>query len=84
VQKKWEEFETKENLKPTRKQDKPVRSKRKDIAFSDDAGPTKKEKQEKYLTINALINHPYFGNTSKEVDVTMIIDEFEKFKGEQS
>jgi len=83
MSKKREEVLNKENLKPSWKQDKPVRSKRKDIGFSDDSGPTIKQKQEKYLTINALVNHPYFGNTSKEVDVTMIIDEFEKFKGEQ-
>lgn len=57
-------------------------SKRKDIGASDDAGPTKKEKQEKYLTIAGLINHPYFGNTAIEVDVTCIIDEFEKLRGE--
>lgn len=83
MKQKREEISSKENRKVNRKLDKPTRSKRKDIGFSDDSGPTKKEKQEKYLTINALINHPYFGNTSKEVDVTMIIEEFEKFNAEQ-
>lgn len=86
LKKQRQEYQQKENIevkqetsKVVRKQDKPVRSKRKDIGFSDDTGPTKKEKQEKYLTISALVNHPFFGNTPIEVNVTTIIEEFEKF-----
>jgi hypothetical protein len=37
----------------------------------------KKQKQEKYLTIQSLLNHPYF-IAINEADVAIIIDEFEK------
>lgn len=38
----------------------------------------KKEKQERYLTVQGLLNHPYFMQIN-EADIAVIIDEFEKF-----
>ena len=78
LKKKRDETSNKENVKW--KPDKTFRSKRKDIANSAETGKTKKEYQVKYLTINALVNHPYFGNTASEIDVSTIIEEFEKFQ----
>lgn len=37
----------------------------------------KRQKQERYLTVQALLNHPYF-IAINEADVAVIIDEFEK------
>ena len=38
----------------------------------------KKEKQERYLTIQGLLGHPYFMSIN-EADIAVIIDEFERF-----
>ena len=38
----------------------------------------KKEKQERYLTIQGLLGHPYF-MAINEADIAVIIDEFERF-----
>lgn len=38
----------------------------------------KKEKQERYLTVQGLLNHPYFISIN-EADIAVIIDEFERF-----
>lgn len=40
-------------------------------------GEVKKQKQERYLTVQGLLNHPYF-IAINEADVAVIIDEFEK------
>jgi hypothetical protein len=37
----------------------------------------RKERQERYLTIQGLLNHPYF-IAINEADISIIIDEFEK------
>ena len=45
----------------------------------DDSGVTKKkEKVERFLTVQGLLNHPYFMSIN-EADIAIIIDEFEKF-----
>ena len=38
----------------------------------------KKERQERYLTIQGLLGHPYFMSIN-EADIAVIIDEFERF-----
>lgn len=47
-------------------------------AQSGNAQGKKKEKQERYLTVQGLLNHPYFIQIN-EADIAVIIDEFEKF-----
>ena len=42
----------------------------------------KKEKQEKYLTIQGLLNHPYF-IAINEAETTIIIEEFERLIEQQ-
>jgi len=38
----------------------------------------KKERQERYLTVQGLLGHPYFMSIN-EADIAVIIDEFERF-----
>ena len=38
----------------------------------------KKEKVDRYLTVQGLLNHPYFMSIN-EADIAVIIDEFERF-----
>ena len=47
------------------------------IEYTQTKGEVKKQKQEKYLTIQGLLNHPYFISIN-EADIAIIIDEFEK------
>jgi len=47
------------------------------IEYTQTLGEVKKQKQEKYLTVQGLLNHPYFMSIN-EADVAIIIDEFEK------
>lgn len=47
------------------------------IDYTQDLGEVKKEKQEKYLTIQGLLYHPYFIQIN-EADIAVVIDEFEK------
>ena len=47
------------------------------IKFSQDIGVVKKEKEQKYLTIDGLLNHPYFVSIKME-NISIVIDEFEK------
>ena len=47
------------------------------IEYTQDVGEVKKEKQEKYLTVQGLLNHPYFIQIN-EADIAVVIDEFEK------
>lgn len=47
------------------------------IEYTQSLGEVKKQKQEKYLTIQSLLNHPYF-IAINEADIAIIIDEFEK------
>jgi len=37
----------------------------------------KKEKEQKFLTIQGLLDHPYFISIN-EADISIVIDEFEK------
>ena len=43
-----------------------------------EGGDGKKKKVDRYLTIQGLLNHPYFTNINT-VDVSVIIDDFESF-----
>jgi len=48
------------------------------IEFTQQTGEElKKQKAERYLTIQGLLNHPYFMDIN-ESDISAIIDEFEK------
>jgi hypothetical protein len=47
------------------------------IEYSQIMGDVKKQKQERYLTIQGLLNHPYFISIN-EADISIVIDEFEK------
>ena len=47
------------------------------LDFTQSLGEVKKQKQEKYLTIQGLLSHPYFVSIN-EADIAIIIDEFEK------
>ena len=49
------------------------------LKFSQDVGVVKKEKETKFLTINGLLNHPYFISIN-EADISIVIDEFEKLQ----
>lgn len=50
------------------------------IKFSQDADDkVKKAKEQKYLTIKGLLDHPYFIEIT-ETDISKVIDEFEKFE----
>ena len=46
------------------------------IKFSQDIGAVKKEKEQKFLTINGLLDHPYFISIN-EADISVVIDHFE-------
>ena len=39
----------------------------------------KKEKEQKFLTIKGLLDHPYFISVN-EADISIVIDEFEKLQ----
>ena len=48
------------------------------IGYSKDAGQTvKQEKERKYLTVQGLLDHPYFMSIN-EADISIVIDEFER------
>ena len=49
------------------------------IQFSQDVGIVKKEKEQRFLTIRGLLDHPYFMSIN-EADISVVIDEFEKLK----
>ena len=49
------------------------------IKFSQDIGVVKKEKEQKFLTIQGLLDHPYFIGIN-EADISIVIDEFEKLQ----
>jgi hypothetical protein len=49
------------------------------IKFSQDIGVIKKEKEVKYLTIDGLLNHPYFVAINV-ADISIVIDDFEKLQ----
>ena len=49
------------------------------IGFSQDVGVVKKEKETRYLTIQGLLDHPYF-IAINEADISIVIDEFEKLQ----
>jgi len=49
------------------------------MKFSQDDGVVKKEKEAKFLTITALLDHPYFLNINV-ADISIVIDEFEKLQ----
>ena len=49
------------------------------IKFSQDIGVVKKEKEQKFLTIYGLLDHPYFIGIN-EADISTVIDEFEKLQ----
>ena len=52
------------------------------IDYTQTLGEVKKEKQEKYLTIQGLLNHPYF-IAINEAETTIIIEEFERLIEQQ-
>ena len=43
------------------------------IDYTMELGEVKKEKQERYLTIQGLLNHPYFMNIN-EANIAVVID----------
>jgi peroxiredoxin len=50
------------------------------VGFSQDAeDKVKKAKEQKYLTIKGLLDHPYFIEIT-ETDISKVIEEFEKFE----
>ena len=49
------------------------------IRFSQDVGTVKKEKEQRFLTIQGLLDHPYFMQIN-EADISIVIDEFEKLQ----
>ena len=49
------------------------------MKFSQDTGVVKKEKETKFLTIQGLLDHPYFIQIN-EADISLVIDEFEKLQ----
>ena len=48
------------------------------LKASEEGQTKKKERQERYLTVQGLLNHPYF-MAINEADIAVIIDEFERF-----
>ena len=46
------------------------------ISYSGDIGQTKKKKQEKYLTVQSLLDHPYFIGINT-ADISSVIDQYE-------
>ena len=46
------------------------------INYSGDIGKTKKSKQEKYLTVQSLLDHPYFIGINT-ADISSVIDQYE-------
>ena len=49
------------------------------IKFSQDVEVVKKAKEQKFLTIQGLLDHPYF-IAINEADISLVIDEFEKLQ----
>ena len=49
------------------------------VKFSQDIGVVKKEKEQKFLTIQGLLDHPFFIQIN-EADISIVIDEFEKLQ----
>ena len=49
------------------------------LRFNQDVGVVKKEKESKFLTIQGLLDHPYFISIN-EADISIVIDEFEKLQ----
>jgi len=49
------------------------------LKFSQDIGVVKKAKEQKFLTIQGLLDHPYFIGIN-EADISIVIDEFEKLQ----
>ena len=49
------------------------------IKFSQDIGVVKKEKEQKFLTIQGLLDHPYFIQIN-EADISIVIDHFESLQ----
>ena len=48
------------------------------IGYTNKEGPAvKKEKETKYLTVQGLLDHPYFISIN-EADISIVIDEFER------
>ena len=47
------------------------------LEFTKEGRSVRKEKQEKYLTIEGLLGHPYFTEIAN-LDIPAIIDEYEK------
>ena len=46
------------------------------IKYSEDLKQMKQKKAEKYLTVNSLLDHPYFLNINN-ADISTVIDEYE-------
>ena len=51
------------------------------VGFSQDLGAVKKAKEQRYLTVQGLLNHPYFIMIN-EADISIVIDEFEKLQSQ--
>lgn len=49
------------------------------VGFTQDLGSVKKVKETRYLTVQGLLNHPYFIMIN-EADISIVIDEFEKLQ----
>ena len=49
------------------------------IKFSQDIGVVKREKDQRFLTIQGLLDHPFFISIN-EADISIVIDEFEKLQ----
>ena len=49
------------------------------VKFSQEIGVVKKEKEQKFLTVKGLLDHPFFIKIN-EADISIVIDEFEKLQ----
>jgi hypothetical protein len=47
--------------------------------YTQDLGEIKKAKEARYLTVQGLLDHPYF-ICINEADISIVIDEFEKLQ----
>jgi hypothetical protein len=49
------------------------------VGYTQDKAEIKRDREARFLTIEGLLNHPYFININ-EADISVVIDEFEKLQ----
>ena len=50
--------------------------------YTQEEGSIKKAKEARYLTVQSLLDHPYF-MAINEADISIVIDEFEKLQQQE-